>query len=90
MLGVQQCLQGVIQCRGLQRVQAQSTTWVDHVMGDIGAQNRPLSLFNGLLTPDHRVQIRGHPDRGQRLHRPNVCQGAIGRRADVRSAKTVS
>jgi hypothetical protein len=31
-------------------------------------------LLNGLLTPDHRVQVRGHPDRGQRLHRPKVCQ----------------
>ncbi len=74
MLGVQQRLQGRIQCRGLQRIQAQGTVWVDHVMGDVATQNRPLSLLNGLLTPDHRVQVRGHPDRGQRLHRPKVCQ----------------
>ena len=90
MLGVQQRHQGLIQCGGLQRVQAQGSGWVGHVMGDIAAQDRPLSLLGGLLTPDHRVQIRGHPDRGQRLHRPKVCQRAIGRRADVRCAKTVS
>ena len=43
VLGVQQCLQGLIQCRGLQRVQAQGTGWVDHVKGDIATQNRPHS-----------------------------------------------
>jgi hypothetical protein len=24
------------------------------------------------LASDHRVQVRGHPNRGQRVHRPTV------------------
>jgi hypothetical protein len=42
------------------------------MMGDVVTNNRPLGLLNGLLTFDHRVQVRSHADRGQRVHRPTV------------------
>ena len=72
MLGCEQRLQGGIQRRCLQRIEAQGTVRVNHMMGDVATDNRSLGLLNGLLAPDHRVQVRGHADRGQRIHRPTL------------------
>jgi hypothetical protein len=40
-------------------------------MGNVVTEDRPLSLLDGLLPSDHRVQVRGHPYRRQRFHGHN-------------------
>ena len=67
----EQRFQAGIERRRLERIEAQCTVRINHMVGDVATHNRSLGLFNGLLVSI--IEFRFAVTRtGQRIHRPTV------------------